>query len=105
MRARGWLTPALRTLQATDSAHFGVTGRARMHSFRLVALVIYTPAWFERFWPEMERHTRDCVLLAVCWGVPRGAPMVVYVVINVFLCVYNMLQALVHVYKVEGGRG
>ena len=29
---------ALRALQATDSEHFGVTGRARMHFFRVVAL-------------------------------------------------------------------
>jgi hypothetical protein len=70
MRASGWLTPALRALQATDSAHFGVTGRARMHFFRLVSLVIDARAWFERFWPEMERHARDCVLLAVCWVCP-----------------------------------
>ena len=70
MRASGWLTPALRALQATDSAHFGVTGRALMHFFRLVALVIDARAWFERFWPEMERHARDCVLLAVCWVCP-----------------------------------
>ena len=41
-----------------------------MHFFRLVALVIDARAWFERFWPEMERHARDCVLLAVCWVCP-----------------------------------
>ena len=41
-----------------------------MHFFRVVALVIHARAWFERFWPEMERHARDCVLLAVCWVCP-----------------------------------
>ena len=35
--------------------------------FRVVALVIHARACFERFWPEMERNARDCVLLAVCW--------------------------------------
>ena len=70
MRARGWLTPALRALQATDSAHFGVTGRARVQFFCLVALVIYVRACFEQFWPEMERRARDCVLPSVCWGCP-----------------------------------
>jgi hypothetical protein len=38
-----------------------------MHFFRVVALVIHARACFERFWPEMERNARDCVLLAVCW--------------------------------------
>ena len=73
-------------------------GRARMIFLRLFALVIYGRACFERLSGARSLLGDRVSVVWQCFAAcARGCSDGRLCVIHLFICVYNMMQALVHV--------